>query len=139
MCCETGDVFAEWLEQEDEVDHLRLARSGDLTFEGEVPGIVADVDGSGDMRLGGSTEYAELTVHGSGDLDAYALSASEADIIVDLSVTIDGPVERASMAQAMSSCQVTSSASCFRRLGAVAFTCTKTKRAVRCCARPVVF
>ena len=92
----SGDMFAAWFEQEDDVA-LRLAGSGDMRFEGSVPRIRADLHGSGDIQLSGSTEFAELTVQGSGDLDASDLVAAGADLTVegsgDLRARVDGQVD----------------------------------------------
>src|ERR1700712_461481 len=92
----SGDVFAATFEQDKDIE-LRLAGSGNLTFDGALPRITAAVRGSGDMYLSGSTDYAELGHEGSGDLDALDLVAMQADITVDGSgdvrARVEGPVD----------------------------------------------
>lgn len=92
----SGDVFAATFEQDEDLA-LRLAGSGNLTFDGALPRVTAAVRGSGDMYLSGSTDYAELALHGSGDLDALDLVAMQADITAggsgDVRARVEGPVD----------------------------------------------
>jgi Putative auto-transporter adhesin, head GIN domain len=92
----SGDVFAASFEQDKEIQ-LRLSGSGNLTLDANAPRISAAVRGSGDMFLSGSTDYAELELYGSGDLDAVDLVAMQADISVDGSgdvrARVEGPVD----------------------------------------------
>jgi hypothetical protein len=92
----SGDVFASWFEQEEEV-LLHLGGSGNLSFEGSVSRVTADLRGSGDLHLSGETDFADLAVHGSGDVDANDLRAGEAVVISegsgDVRLTVDGRVD----------------------------------------------
>jgi hypothetical protein len=93
---DSGAVFTSWFEQDEQVS-LGVSSSGDLSFEGAVSRIKADVQSSGNLHLSGSTDFAELAIDGLGDIDANDLVAAAADVSVtgsgDLFLTVDGPVD----------------------------------------------
>ncbi|WNG48557.1 DUF2807 domain-containing protein [Archangium minus] len=75
----------------DKVD-LKLDGSGDLSYDGSVKSLDASSDGSGDISLSGSAPRFVARVEASGDIDAKALTSSEAELSLsgsgNLSATI---------------------------------------------------
>ena len=61
---------------------LRIAGSGDLSFETDAASIESKITGSGDLDIKGTTEQLGLQVTGSGDVDAYNLMANNCEVRV---------------------------------------------------------
>jgi len=89
----SGALSAETFPQDQPVD-LILEGSGNLVFSGDVPTLAGRLTGSGDMWLHGSAGAADLTLEGSGNLNARDMSATTGDISLegsgDLAATVTG-------------------------------------------------
>jgi hypothetical protein len=91
----SGNVIASKFDESDDV-HMRDSGSGDLSFEGSTPHLLAEATGSGDIWLSGTTDSAQYQLRGSGDMDARDMIASSAEIDLDgsgdLRATVNGTV-----------------------------------------------
>jgi hypothetical protein len=92
----SGDLDAQPFDEGEPI-RLELGGSGDLRFEGSAPRIEADNDGSGAIHLAGTTDFAELVVRGSGNIEARDLQATEASLRStssgDITASVDGEVD----------------------------------------------
>jgi hypothetical protein len=89
----SGALSAETFSQDQPVG-LILEGSGNLLFSGDVPALTGRLIGSGDIRLHGTTGAVDLTLEGSGNLNAKDMSATTGDISLDgsgdLAATVTG-------------------------------------------------